>query len=275
LISEEEFLKNSDFISTLKIRASYGESGNLSALQAYERLSNYNPTPITGQTGLVPSTRLGNADLKPERQKEIEFGIDAGLFNDRLGVEFSVYSVKVEDLLLTRSLASSTGYATRLENVGEMTNKGFEVMLRAVPVQASKLTWHITATLSSNKNEVNGIEGNQIPLPKSFGVSLARNGQPLGVLDGFIYARDENGEILLTNGLPSRATDANGAIIRQTIGDPNPDWIGSLINELTYDNFALRLQFDAVTGPDGTHGGPPWRCCRIAEIMSSSLPKGQ
>jgi TonB-linked SusC/RagA family outer membrane protein len=281
LISEEEFLKNSDFISTLKIRASYGESGNLSALQAYERLSNYNPTPITGQTGLVPSTRLGNADLKPERQKEIEFGIDAGLFNDRLGVEFSVYSVKVEDLLLTRSLASSTGYATRLENVGEMTNKGFEVMLRAVPVQASKLTWHITATLSSNKNEVNGIEGNQIPLPKSFGVSLARNGQPLGVLDGFIYARDENGEILLTNGLPSRATDANGAIIRQTIGDPNPDWIGSLINELTYDNFALRLQFDAVQGFEvfnftdrvnsrSAFGGGP----RDAEEIRGELPRG-
>ena len=250
LLSEAAFMQNVDFFDFVKLRFSYGESGNLSALAAYERLSNYNPTPITGQTGLVPSSRRGNSTLKPERQKEIEFGIDFAILDNRLGVEFTIYDVKVEDLLLSRILSPSTGFATRLENVGEMTNKGFEVLIRAAPVATRRIRWESSLTFSTNNNEVNGIEGDQIALPKSFGVSLARNGEPIGILDGFIFARDANGEILLEDGIPSRATDENGVIIRQTIGDPNPDFIASWINELDISNFSVRLQFDAVQGFD-------------------------
>lgn len=250
LISEEPFWKDGiEAINTFKIRASYGESGNLSALQAYERYANYNPQPIGGQTGLIPSTRQGNPDIKPERQKELEFGFDMGLLNNRLGLEFSYYDVEVEDLLLERTNAPSTGFNSRLENVGTMTNKGLELMVRAVPVQTRDFGWKLTATYSKNKNEVQGIEGGLIRLPKSFGISVARNGEPLGVIDGFYYARDENGEILLdAKGWPSRATDANGVVLRKTIADPNPDWIGSLINEFTYKKFSLYVQFDAVQG---------------------------
>ena len=253
LISEESFWKESlgNTFSTFKLRASYGESGNLSALAAYERLSNYLPVPINGTTGLVPSTRLGNDGLKPERQKELELGLDVGMFKNRLGFELSVYDVEVEDLLLTRTLANSTGFETRLENVGTMTNKGMELLVRAAPIMNARFRWNVMATYSRNRNEVNGIEGNQIALPKSFGVSLARNGEPIGILDGFYYARDAQGNILLdANGLPSRALDANGNVDRKTIGDPNPDWIGSLVNELSYKNFNLRVQFDAVQGFD-------------------------
>lgn len=250
-VVSEDLFKNNDLIDLFKLRLSYGESGNLSALNAYERLLNYNPRPINGQTGLVPSTRLGNPDLKPERQKEIEFGFDLGMLDNRLGLEFSYYDVKVEDLLLTRTLAPSTGYASRLENVGEMTNKGFEILLKGVPVKTGKLQWISTVNFSKNRNEVNGIEEGKIALPKSFGVSVAKNGYPLGVLDGFQYARDANGDIALdANGLPSRAVDENGATIRTVIGDPNPDWTGSWINELSYGDVSFRLQLDAVQGFD-------------------------
>ncbi|MCB0584239.1 MAG: SusC/RagA family TonB-linked outer membrane protein [Phaeodactylibacter sp.] len=250
LLSEEPYLKDElGVINTFKIRASYGESGNLSALQAYERYANYSPSPIGGQTGLIPSTRQGNPDIKPERQKELEFGFDMGLFNNRLGLEFSYYDVKVEDLLLERTIAASTGFSSRLENVGTMTNQGFELMLRAVPLQVRDFSWKLTTTFSQNKNKVDGIEGGLIRLPKSFGISVARNGEPLGVIDGFYYARDASGNILLdANGLPSRATDENGVVLRKTIADPNPDWIGSLINEFTYKKFSLYVQFDAVQG---------------------------
>ncbi|MCB9288934.1 MAG: SusC/RagA family TonB-linked outer membrane protein [Lewinellaceae bacterium] len=250
LISEEPFWKDGvGAINTFKIRASYGESGNLSALQAYERYANYNPVPIGGQTGLVPSTRQGNPDIKPERQIEKEFGFDMSMLNNRLGLEFSYYDVKVQDLLLERTTAPSTGFSSRLENVGTMTNKGFELMVRAVPVQTQGFNWKLTTTFSQNKNNVEGIEGGLIRLPKSFGISVARNGEPLGVIDGFYFARDASGNILLdANGLPSRATDEAGVVLRKTIADPNPDWIGSLINEFTYKKFSLYLQFDAVQG---------------------------
>ncbi|MCB0549176.1 MAG: SusC/RagA family TonB-linked outer membrane protein [Phaeodactylibacter sp.] len=250
LISEEPFWKEGiPAINTFKVRASYGQSGNLSALRAYERYANYNPQPIGGQTALIPSTRQGNPDIKPERQIEYEFGIDMGLFDNRLGLEFSYYDVEVQDLLLERTNAPSTGFNSRLENVGTMTNKGFELMIRAVPVQARHFNWKLTTTFSQNRNEVAGIEGGLIRLPKSFGISVARNGEPLGIIDGFFYARDASGNILLdANGLPSRATDENGVVLRKTIADPNPDWIGSLINEFTYKKFSLYLQFDAVQG---------------------------
>jgi len=107
------------------------------------------------------------------------------------------------------------------------------------------------ATFSTNRNEVNGIEGDKLALPKSFGVSVAQNGEAIGSFDGFYFARDANGEILLdANGLPSRAQDTDGANDRKIIGNPNPDWIGSLINQFEYKNFTLRLQFDAVQGFD-------------------------
>lgn len=250
LISEDLNLTNSP-ISSLKLRASYGESGNLTALSAYERLSNYSPMPINGQTGLVPSARLGNSTLKPERQRELEFGIDAGFFNNRLGLEFSYYDVDVTDLLLLRTLAPSTGFETRLENVGNMTNKGVELLIRSQPVKTGDFEWTNSITFSSNRNKVDGIEGGQIALPKSFGVSVARNGEPLGVLDGFYYARNENGEILLDDdGLPTRAVNENGNIDRKTIGDPNPVWTGSFINNLSYQNWSFRFQLDAVQGFD-------------------------
>ncbi len=252
LLSELPSLAANPKINLIKLRASYGQSGNLTALSAYERFSTYSPSPFNGVTGLIPSTRQGNPDIKPERQKELELGADMGFFDNRLGLEFSYYNVHVSDLLLLRTLAPSTSFQTRLENVGEMTNRGFEFLLKAVPVQRESVTWISSMNFGSNRNEVDGIEGDKIALPKSFGVSIAQNGYPLGVLDGFIYARDSNGEISLdANGLPSRAIDPNtGAVIRQVIGDPNPDFQLAWINEVNFKDFTFRAQLDAVQGFD-------------------------
>ncbi len=253
LLSEENFWQNSlgGVLNTFKIRASYGQAGNLTALGAYDRFSNYNPNPMLGQTGLIPSTRLGNNALKPERQAETEIGVDLGLINGKVGIEFTYYNVKVTDLLLNRILAPSTGYSTQFQNVGEMTNKGIEMLLKANIISNDKFRWDLTATYSTNKNQVNGIEGERLALPKSFGVSVAQNGQPIGAFYGFYYAREADGSISLdANGLPYRAQDENGVTDRKIIGDPNPDWLGSLINEFSYGKFSLRVQFDAVQGFD-------------------------
>ena len=252
VLSEEPFWNEKmGAVNTFKIRASYGESGNLTALGSYNRFANYLPVPIGGQTGLVPSTRQGNPDLKPERQKELEFGFDMAMLNNRIGLELTYYDVTVEDLLLERSLAASTGFESRFENVGEMTNQGIEVMLRAAPVVSTDFSWRTTVIYSKNTNEVNGIEGDKIALAKSFNIAVARNGEPLGVLDGYYFARDANGEITLdADGLPTRAKDANGDNDRKTIGDPNPDWTGSWVNEFSYKKFSLYVLLDAVQGFD-------------------------
>ena len=269
LASEEDFWKESveDIFSSFKLRAAWGQAGNLTAIGPFDRLSNYSAISIDGSSGLIAPTALGNPDLKPERQTELEFGVDMALLNNKIGVELTYYKQDIEDLLLARTLSPSTGARSRIENIGTMTNKGFEVLITATPIQTIDFGWSITGTYSSNKNEVNNIEGEQFGIG-NFGFSVAKNGNPLGVFYQGFYARNSDGSLLLTpSGLPQRekgSLDVNGnpvperdgsgqpsgANLSKVIGDPNPDYIASLINEVNYKDFSFRMQFDAVQGVD-------------------------
>lgn len=269
LLSEESFWQNSvgKVINSFKLRAAWGQAGNLTAIQPFDRLSNYTAVSIDGYSGLVAPNNLGNPDLKPERQSETELGLDMSFLNNRLGLEMTYYSQDIKDLLLSRTLAPSTGASSRIENIGTMTNKGFELMLSAVPIQTKKFNWTLTGTFSHNSNEVNGIEGEQISIG-NFGYSVAKNGQPLGVFYQGYYARNADGSLLLTaagipqrekgeyddNGNPIALRDANGQPmgenLSKVIGNPNPDFVASLINTIEYKNFTFRVQFDAVQGND-------------------------
>ena len=269
LISEEGFWKNSlgSSINSFKFRGAWGQAGNLTAIGPFDRLSNYAATSIDGNSGLIAPTQLGNESLKPERQTELEFGVDMEMFNNRVGVELTYYEQDIEDLLLARTLSPSTGFGSRVENIGTMSNKGFEALITAVPILTNDFSWTITGTYSSNKNEVNNIKGEQFGIG-NFGFSVAKNGEPLGVFYQGFYARNTDGSLLLTPaGLPQRekgSYDANGnpvserdssgqptgANLSKVIGDPNPDFIASLINEIKYKNLSFRMQFDAVQGAD-------------------------
>jgi TonB-linked SusC/RagA family outer membrane protein len=258
LISDENFWRNSSLAKifpSFKLRGSWGESGGLTAIGPFDRFTNYNPFSYDGKAGLVPNSQLGTAEIKPERQRETEVGVDLGLWGDRIGVEFSYYNKHVDDLLLFRSLAPSTGFLTRLENVGTLDNKGFEILLRALVLQGGKLRWNTTLTYSENRNEVNGIEGGFLLLGDAFGQAAAYNGLPLGVFYTTFLARNPDGTPLLTTaGLPqaeqrSRAANGQptGGTVRKVTGNPNPDFIASWINEFEFDrNFSLRAQFDAM-----------------------------
>nr|WP_321411855.1 SusC/RagA family TonB-linked outer membrane protein [uncultured Allomuricauda sp.] len=253
VISDEDFWQDTfgGTFNLLKLRASWGQAGNLTALGAFDRFSIYNPSALTGSVSLIPSTAQGNEDLKPERQDEVELGFDAGLFDNRLGIEFSYYKQKVNDLLLPRVLAPSSGFGSRFENVGNLENTGVEVLLRGAPIRTPDFSWDVTATFSQNKNEVTNVAGGgRLTLAGSFSTNYVIEGEPLGVFYRQFYARNEDGSIALDeNGYPYRGTTEDGESSK-VIGDPNPDWFGSLINEFSYKNFGLRVQFDAVQGYD-------------------------
>ncbi|MGY2132753.1 SusC/RagA family TonB-linked outer membrane protein [Hymenobacter sp. HD11105] len=268
LLSEEGFWKNgpmANYVPTLKFRSSYGQSGNLTAIAAYDKQTNYVPVSIGGLLGVYRPPQLGDPRLGPERQEEVELGFDAGFLGGRLGVEATYYNKKINDLLLNRTFEPSTGFLTGLQNVGTMTNKGVEVLVRAVPLQKEKVIWNVTATYTRNRNEVNGIEGNGIlPFAGGFGQVAAVNGAPVGVFYSTYYARNPDGSLLLTpaglpqrelgvNGVPERTPEGQprGSALSKIIGDPNPDYLASLINEVTVaGNLSFRLQFDAVQGFD-------------------------
>ncbi|RKD92208.1 SusC/RagA family TonB-linked outer membrane protein [Mangrovibacterium diazotrophicum] len=268
VVSDNDFWKESSFgniVNTFKLRSSWGQAGNMTAIEAYDRYTNYSTVSIDGTTGLIKPSTLGNKDVKPERQTEFEVGTDLEFLSGRLGLEMTYYKQDIEDLLLERTLSPSTGAEYRVENVGTMTNKGFELLLKAAVIQKKDLNWDLTATFSTNKNKVDGIEGDIITY--AWGESAAKNGYPLGVFYGYYYARNDDGSLLLTaDGLPQREKghyennepvserDANGQPtgenLKKVIGDPNPDFIASLINEVRYKKWSFRVQFDAVQGYD-------------------------
>ncbi|WP_456440529.1 SusC/RagA family TonB-linked outer membrane protein [Psychroserpens sp.] len=253
ILSEEDFWEDTfgETFNTFKLRASWGQAGNLTALSAFQRFTLLNPSAINGSVSLIPSTQQGDLNIAPERQEEIEFGFDAGFFSNRLGIEFTYYKQDVTDLLLSRELAPSTGFGSRLENVGNLENKGIELLLRGIPIKNENFSWDITATYSKNENVVTKVSGGgQFALAGSFATNYVIEGESLGVFFRQFYARETDGSISLdADGYPFRGTTEDGASSK-VIGDPNPDWFGSIINEFSYKNFKLRIQFDAVQGFD-------------------------
>ncbi len=277
-LSDEDFWANSlgNIFNTFKVRGAWGQAGNLTALDRnpYGIYYNYGVGSYNGNTSYYPSTTSGNIDLRPERQTELEFGVDMSLLSNRLGFEITYYSQNVEDLLLQRNLAPSTGYATRLENLGSLTNKGIEIGANAFVVNTKDFKWNIKATFSKNTNKVTHVEGGRISLG-GFGTSIAQTDEPLGVFYGFFFARKDGKLVLDANGIPQRAQghyemkktsdgetitvavqdfDDNGQPkgekLKKILGDPNPDFLASFTNEFTYKGFTLRAHFDAVQGFD-------------------------
>jgi TonB-dependent SusC/RagA subfamily outer membrane receptor len=256
VLSEEDFWGDS-FLGRIfpqfKLRAAWGNSGGLTAIGPFARFTNYSPVSYENLPGLVQQRQQGS-EIKPERQTALEGGIDATLFSNRLGFELTVYKQHTKDLLLTRTVALSTGFSTRLENAGEIDNNGVELLVRATPVAKPGVTWNTTVSYSSNHNEVSGIEGGVRVLGNSWGLAAAINGEPLGVYYGAGYARDAQGRILDKNGevFTDPKTQVPGRDpTPRILGDPNPDWIGSWINDVQVgENLSFRAQLDGVFGND-------------------------
>ncbi|HEU5261294.1 MAG TPA: SusC/RagA family TonB-linked outer membrane protein [Gemmatimonadales bacterium] len=247
VLGETEFFRSSGLgqrISTLRLRAAYGETGGQPP-SIYGRFSNYVGVGYSGKPGLVASSLKGNPDLKPERQREIEGGLDLGLFADRALLEFTYYHKRTFDLVLAAPLPLSTGFLSQLQNVGVLRNKGWELALNTVNVNKPSVGWRSTLSLAANRSRVEKLVTPNDTLVFGY-LNAVIPGQPLGVFYGGIYVRDASGNVvyrdttiggILYQQMPLRARDTlpNGttAFANRIIGDPNPDLIASLLN--TFD----------------------------------------
>jgi TonB-linked SusC/RagA family outer membrane protein len=251
-----------------KMRIAYGESGNLTGIGAYSRFNTYSSSSYLGRTSLNSSGTLANENVKPERQQEIEFGLDLSFLNNRLGLTLNVYNKKVKDLLINRFIAPTSGFSSLLDNFGSLENKGYEVVLTGTPVSKKDFKWDITGIYNHNRNKAVSIGQALTLLSTNSGAPVSIiEGQPIGVFYGTFFATDASGNLLknaagipqleagvqnsalvytpgrnTTTGLPS------GSTLRKIIGNPNPDYTASLVNEITYKKLSLRIQIDAVRG---------------------------
>lgn len=255
-LSDMSFWKGmSSWFSSARLRASWGLAGNLSGIGSYERFSTYLSGSLNGVATYNINPTLGNETVEPERSSEFEFGTDLSFLNNKLGVIFTVYDKKIvgSSLLVARVLAPSFGGSNKVQNVGNLTNKGWELGITANPVSGNNFNWNIGASVSKNENLVtSSSQVSPIALANAAGsVSVILAGQPLGVFYGNYFERDANGNLSLdAAGRPIAAVNNPTAKVlqRKILGDPNPDWILSFNNSLAYKKLTLSFLIDGALG---------------------------
>jgi TonB-dependent starch-binding outer membrane protein SusC len=235
VISEEDFfpvgLEN--LISTLRLRTVWGSTGR--APGSTDALTTFSSSPfaITSTqvaSGVLPSNP-GNAELAPERGVETEFGFDAGLFNERVGLEVTYYTKRSEDLIIDRPIAPSLGFGSNpVVNIGEMVNSGWEVGVNARMAETSAFTWDARVNFSTNQNEVTDL-GEVEP----FGTTLR-------VLEGF----PANG--WWTHSIQNIDVAGNVVTVSDTtefVGNSNPGFEGNFNSTFgLFNAFRVYVQFD-------------------------------
>ena len=216
-------------VSSLKLRGAWGQAGRApSAFSAPQTYTVQNVTFGATTGSAIRTATYGNPDLEAERGEEIELGFDAGMFNERLGIDFTYFSKKTTDMLQSVAIAPSTGFtspASRLTNLGEVTNKGFEVSLFGTPVQSRQFTWDSRINFSTLKNELVsfGVPGKTVETPSGqayASVQQHRPGYPLGGYWVIPPLRAADGSALLT---PAGAAQFPvGDTARRYFGQPQP-----------------------------------------------------
>lgn len=240
-----------------KIRLSYGEVGvqparynttNVYVSPSYsDQFGGSLNLGLYGNGGFVPSTSRGNPNLRPERKKEFEIGSDLRFMDDRLSMSGTYFYNVTEDVLLDFPIANSRGYDRIYSNAAEIQNNGFEFDLGYSVIRTSTFNWQVNLVYTKVKNEVTDLAGvESLDLGGLAAVNArAVEGKPLGVLWGSRILRDEGGQIIFDQyGFPEQDE------LEGVIGDPNPDWQGSLITTLSYKNLSLTALFETFQGAD-------------------------
>lgn len=263
-LSEESFMKSVKFINNLKIRAGYGISGN-------NQIGNYTHIGLISSTnyvennkikpGLVPSN-LSNDQLTWEKSKQLNLGMDLGLFKDRISLTADVYKDKKTDLLLAVQLPAASGFYSSTQNIGEIENKGIEIGLNTVNVKSKDFEWSSNITFNSNKNKVLKLatEGSRI---SNSAYQITQVGSPVSSyylmnVIGIFQNADEVAKSPIQHpktqpgDLKFEDVNLDGKITasdKKVLGSPWPDFSWGFTNKISYKNFSLSVFVN------GSHGG--------------------
>ncbi len=269
-VSDENFLREVRFLSELKLRTSYGETGN-NNIGNYDHYAtvNYEKYVLGGvATGGYAPGRLANPDLTWETQKSVNVGMDASFFNNRLALTVDHFQSRNYDLLLNVNVPDVTGFSTALKNIGEVKNSGWEFVVSTVNLK-DRFTWSTDFNLSTYQNEVVklGPEGD----PIISGGNITMIGQPIGMFYGWLSdgifmnqgeldegpifnpgARDASrvGDVRFVdvsgpNGLPDGVINSFDKTI---MGSPNPDFYYGMTNNFSYKNISLTVGLQGSQG---------------------------
>ena len=216
----------------LKFRLAYGVTGNEPVYG--NKFTSLLGTTNSGQNGVVINGTLADPNLHPEREKEIEGGVDLGLFSSRLALSLTGYQKNNSDLLLQQTLAPSTGFGVRIFNGGEIRNRGIEASLAGIPIQSKDFSWNTHVTFSLNRGTV-------LSLPAGVPAFRPPNSFGFGYGGGYIEVGSSPSQVR------GEADSAGVSVLRQ-IGDFQPKFVVGFSNEINLGNFRLYGLFDWRNG---------------------------
>ena len=246
-------LIDADWLSLGKLRLNFAEVGSSAPAMSVKDVYVAN-APFSGTSLVaVPNTKM-NANLKPERQRAMEAGLEMNFFNNRLGFDLGLYKNNTFDQLMPVSISYATGFSAKWVNAGELENRGVELTLFGTPVKSKDFQWDVNVNWAKNTNKVISLftdeAGNEVTNLQlgslQGGITInATVGEAYGSIQGSDFQYHENGGKLVsqTNGryLKTATND-------KVIGNVNPDWNGGINNALKYKNVTLSFLVDVQKG---------------------------
>jgi TonB-linked SusC/RagA family outer membrane protein len=268
VLSEEDFLKDNEVLSFLKLRASYGRTGNA-------EIGNFGSRALVGggatygsASGIQPGTspvQIPNPGLTWETTDQAEVALDYGFLNNRISGEINLYNKLSTGLLLTVAVPGTTGFRTQVRNLGSMVNQGIEFTFNSDNINTEAFSWKTTINFAANRNEVLNLDGQVLQGGIANLPSRAEAGHPLGVFYTREYAGidQETGDAqwykntLNSDGTRDRTRTSRYAEAQSVhIGSPVPWWTAGVINTFRIYDFDLSFQFNAVIGNRINFYGP-------------------
>ncbi len=270
ILSEEKFLENVKWLNFLKVKGSYGLTGNGEIANFASRGLYTGDGAYGGQAGQRP-TQIPNPDLKWETTKGFDVGFEASFFNNRLGIEVDYYERKTQDLLLDVEVPGTSGFSSQFRNIGNLNNKGLEFTVNTTNINTKNFRWTSSINFSANKNKITNLDGQVL----GGDVNKAKEGEALGVFftREFAGADPANGDALYY----LNTTKSDGTLDRTTtndynaaqdvvVGSPVPDFFYGFSNTFSYKGIDLDVLLQGVQGNEVFNGG--------GQFMSASGSNG-
>lgn len=291
--NEEKFLNDLNIFSQLKVRVGYGIVGNQN-IDDFTYLSLYNPSYSgnidKGYTfSFVSNGRRATPNIKWEKQHQFNFGLDMGWFDNRLRLTVDAFYIKNKDLLMSHSLATTTGFSYTVENIGAIENKGVELALGATIIRKNDLEWNVNATFSHDKNKVTKLYGNanvvynvdgdrNIQNEGNLFVGESRNTLYMWRTGGIAQAADMDrlskinfngynvnpGDLYPLDANDDKQIDQNDRVV---IGSTDPKFYGGFSTDITYKGWSLNAVFNYSYGAKKLS---PWYTGLITSVGTSN-----
>jgi TonB-dependent starch-binding outer membrane protein SusC len=252
IINQEGFMSSVEAVSFLKLRASYGITGN-AAIPNYRYLAQYSGISYGGNSGLAP-TQIPNPDLSWEKTAQFDIGIDFGFFNDKLTGEIDYYNKQTSGLLLDKPVPSTSGVTSIFKNIGDLENKGFEVVLNYAIIKTGDLSVSVGGNFANNKNKILKLDGEQTRIDpgSSRYINVVMVGQPIGTFYGpeFAGVDPANGDALwyVNDGDHTATTNSVSNAKRIVLGNPTPTSVYGFNVNASYKGFDLSILLQGVAG---------------------------